>query len=275
LPNAYVCRIARRQFLSQFGKMLRLATYCLIAVTYTFSLVYDVLYVPTLPKNGCWFLKLRFLTYLNFICHFVYFWLCVFRAFTDRLAERTDVGPHRAHPAPPTYYPKSKLHSVCDFTYAVIALPIGVFVVLMFWILYSIDREMVYPDYLDDIIPSWYNNVLHVAPLPFILVDSLLVCHRYPTKLRGLTILTLLALVYELSLIANYFIAGYWLYGVFDVLSLQEKIIFLILLIAMLNILYLAGDFFNQIVWGTASHPPGNEKSNVLSETRRAKLRRD
>ncbi|XP_003380943.1 conserved hypothetical protein [Trichinella spiralis] len=145
--------------------MLRLATYCLIAATYTFSLVYDVLYVPTLPKNGCWFLKLRFLTYLNFICHFAYFWLCVFRAFTDRLAERTDVGPHRAHPAPPTYYPKSKLHSVCDFTYAVIALPIGV----------------------------------HVAPLPFILVDSLLVCHRYPTKLRGLTILTLLALVYELS----------------------------------------------------------------------------
>ncbi|OUC46879.1 FAR-17a/AIG1-like protein [Trichinella nativa] len=179
--------------------MLRLATYCLIAATYTFSLVYDVLYVPTLPKNGCWFLKLRFLTYLNFICHFAYFWLCVFRAFTDRLAERTDVGPHRAHPAPPTYYPKSKLHSVCDFTYAVIALPIGVFVVLMFWILYAIDREMVYPDYLDEIIPSWYNNVLHVAPLPFILVDSLLVCHRYPTKLRGLTILTLLALVYELS----------------------------------------------------------------------------
>ncbi|XP_059177853.1 androgen-dependent TFPI-regulating protein-like, partial [Physella acuta] len=36
----------------------------------------------------------------------------------------------------------------------------NIFVVLLFWGLYSIDRELVYPKALDDIIPSWLNHLL-------------------------------------------------------------------------------------------------------------------
>lgn len=34
------------------------------------------------------------------------------------------------------------------------------FVVMTFWILYAVDRELVYPKHLDNIIPSWLNHML-------------------------------------------------------------------------------------------------------------------
>jgi hypothetical protein len=34
------------------------------------------------------------------------------------------------------------------------------FVALSFWILYAIDREMVYPEYLDALLPAWHNQIM-------------------------------------------------------------------------------------------------------------------
>ncbi|VDP14201.1 unnamed protein product [Soboliphyme baturini] len=42
---------------------------------------------------------------------------------------------------------------------------------------------------------------VHIAPLPFLLVDSLLVCHRYPSKLSGATRIAFLAIIYDASYI--------------------------------------------------------------------------
>ena len=34
------------------------------------------------------------------------------------------------------------------------------FVVATFWVLYAVDRELVYPKALDAIIPTWLNHIM-------------------------------------------------------------------------------------------------------------------
>ncbi|XP_065399562.1 androgen-induced gene 1 protein isoform X9 [Macaca fascicularis] len=51
-----------------------------------------------------------------------------------------------------------KLISLRDWMLAVLAFPVGVFVVAVFWIIYAYDREMIYPKLLDNFIPGWLNH---------------------------------------------------------------------------------------------------------------------
>ncbi|XP_077854657.1 androgen-induced gene 1 protein isoform X5 [Macaca mulatta] len=57
-----------------------------------------------------------------------------------------------------------KLISLRDWMLAVLAFPVGVFVVAVFWIIYAYDREMIYPKLLDNFIPGWLNHGM-VLPL--------------------------------------------------------------------------------------------------------------
>ncbi|MGH0183565.1 UNVERIFIED_CONTAM: hypothetical protein FKN15_012201 [Acipenser sinensis] len=56
--------------------------------------------------------------------------------------------------------PASFLTDLRDTILAVLAFPVGSFVVLSFWLLYAYDRELVYPKFLDDIIPQWLNHAM-------------------------------------------------------------------------------------------------------------------
>ncbi|XP_065399561.1 androgen-induced gene 1 protein isoform X7 [Macaca fascicularis] len=55
-----------------------------------------------------------------------------------------------------------KLISLRDWMLAVLAFPVGVFVVAVFWIIYAYDREMIYPKLLDNFIPGWLNHGMGV-----------------------------------------------------------------------------------------------------------------
>ncbi|KFO32255.1 Androgen-induced gene 1 protein [Fukomys damarensis] len=56
-----------------------------------------------------------------------------------------------------------KLISLRDWMLAVLAFPVGVFVVAVFWIIYAYDREMIYPKLLDNFIPGWLNHGMVTA----------------------------------------------------------------------------------------------------------------
>uniref|UniRef100_A0A8C7WWR0 Androgen-induced gene 1 protein n=1 Tax=Oryzias sinensis TaxID=183150 RepID=A0A8C7WWR0_9TELE len=51
-----------------------------------------------------------------------------------------------------------KLIGLRDWIMAVLAFPVGAFVVFTFWTLYLYDRELVYPKLLDNFIPQWLNH---------------------------------------------------------------------------------------------------------------------
>ena len=48
-----------------------------------------------------------------------------------------------------------------DGLYASLAFPIGVFVGVVFWTLFAIDREVVYPTVVDAYIPAHMNHLMH------------------------------------------------------------------------------------------------------------------
>ena len=70
------------------------------------------------------------------------------------------------------------------------------FVSVLFWALYFIDRELVFPTVLDPIIPPWINHIMHTLPLVTVLSEQYLVDHKYPSALKGLSILVTFIIAY-------------------------------------------------------------------------------
>uniref|UniRef100_A0A915KDI2 Androgen-induced gene 1 protein n=1 Tax=Romanomermis culicivorax TaxID=13658 RepID=A0A915KDI2_ROMCU len=247
--------------------MIRTLIYLVIFVTWLRTLVYDVLYVGVVfDGEASWFTKLKFLTILNMVLQTGYFGLCTLRALIDRCQETPKRGPHRAHPELPTYYPTTKLHVFCDRLYALAVFPLGMIVCIVFWSLYAVDREMIFPKELDAFIPRWMNHVLHTAPVPFILVDTMLVCHKYPSAWEGFRASIALGLIYTMSLyVWNYF-DGYWVYPFMDTMSDGIRFIFLVFAPICFAVFYFIGDHFNRLLWGGGVHPVREVMKRRLSK---------
>lgn len=56
----------------------------------------------------------------------------------------------------------------------------------MFWGLYAIDRELIFPKSLDEFIPGWQNHVMHTLPIIGALLDAYLVHHSFPKFRNGI-----------------------------------------------------------------------------------------
>jgi hypothetical protein len=54
-----------------------------------------------------------------------------------------------------------------------------------FWLIYFVDRNLIYPVILDSIVPHWQNHVMHTLPLASLLLESFLTKHRYPSFIKG------------------------------------------------------------------------------------------
>uniref|UniRef100_A0A8C4V137 Androgen induced 1 n=1 Tax=Falco tinnunculus TaxID=100819 RepID=A0A8C4V137_FALTI len=80
----------------------------------------------------------------------VFFGICVLTDLSSLLTKGNDSQEQERQ--------LKKLISLRDWVMAVLAFPVGVFVVTMFWSIYIYDRELVYPKLLDNFIPAWLNH---------------------------------------------------------------------------------------------------------------------
>ncbi|XP_053146216.1 androgen-induced gene 1 protein isoform X3 [Hemicordylus capensis] len=96
--------------------------------------------------GGSW----KFLTFINLVIQAVFFGICVLTDLSSLLTKGNDSQEQERQ--------LKKLISLRDWMMAVLAFPIGVFVVTMFWSIYIYDRELVYPKLLDNFIPPWLNH---------------------------------------------------------------------------------------------------------------------
>lgn len=67
----------------------------------------------------------KYLTFLNMCLQLIFFTLCIVADFSG---------------------PKSRICRVKDVIFASAAFPIGVFVAVIFWGLYAVDRELIFPE---------------------------------------------------------------------------------------------------------------------------------
>ncbi|KAM6467247.1 androgen-induced gene 1 protein isoform 2-T2 [Liasis olivaceus] len=154
------------------GQVLRVA----ILLSY-FSILcnYKAIDMPAHQTyGGSW----KFLTFINLVIQAVFFGICVLTDLSSLLTKGNDSQEQERQ--------LKKLISLRDWMMAVLAFPIGVFVVLMFWSIYIYDRELVYPKLLDNFIPTWLNHGMHTTVLPFILIEMRTTHHEYPSRTYGL-----------------------------------------------------------------------------------------
>ncbi|XP_050828069.1 androgen-induced gene 1 protein isoform X2 [Serinus canaria] len=105
--------------------------------------------------GGSW----KFLTFIDLVIQAVFFGICVLTDLSSLLTRGNDSQEQERQ--------LKKLISLRDWMMAVLAFPVGVFVVTMFWSIYIYDRELVYPKLLDNFIPAWLNHGMGGQSLKF------------------------------------------------------------------------------------------------------------
>ncbi|XP_032910841.1 androgen-induced gene 1 protein isoform X1 [Catharus ustulatus] len=220
--------------------------------------------------GGSW----KFLTFIDLVIQAVFFGICVLTDLSSLLTRGNDSQEQERQ--------LKKLISLRDWMMAVLAFPVGVFVVTMFWSIYIYDRELVYPKLLDNFIPAWLNhgmpekslplflsyldrmleltkNILyllingaqHTTVLPFVLIEMRTTHHQYPSRSCGLAAVCTFAVGYILWVCWIHHVTGVWVYPLLEHLSPGIKIIFFAAVTVVINVFYLVGEVLNNYIWDT------------------------
>ncbi|XP_050424840.1 androgen-dependent TFPI-regulating protein-like [Adelges cooleyi] len=144
----------------------------------------------------------------------------------------------------------TKFQILLSGSFSSLILPTGIFVSVTFWTMYGIDREIVYPKLIDDVIPYWQNHGMHTVILPFVFAEVMTTKHRFlPVKVLA-TILISFELLYGIVFLETYVEKGRWVYPLFGMLSLPVSIAVMIFLLFLLTVCLFVGIFIQNQLWG-------------------------
>nr|XP_039323581.1 androgen-induced gene 1 protein isoform X1 [Saimiri boliviensis boliviensis] len=189
--------------------------------------------------GGSW----KFLTFIDLVIQAVFFGICVLTDLSSLLTRGSGNQEQERQ--------LKKLISLRDWMLAVLAFPVGVFVVAVFWIIYAYDREMIYPKLLDNFIPGWLNHGMHTTVLPFILIEMRTSHHQYPSRSSGLTAICTFSVGYILWVCWVHHVTGMWVYPFLEHIGPGARIIFFGSTTILMNFLYLLGEVLNNYIWDT------------------------
>ncbi|XP_015213085.1 androgen-dependent TFPI-regulating protein [Lepisosteus oculatus] len=176
----------------------------------------------------------KYLTFLNLVLQMVFFGLAALSDFQL---------PYMKGEA-------KKLHLWKDLLFSVLAFPVGSFVVMVFWGMFMYDRQLVYPDNLDNFFPPWINHAMHTAVLPLLAVEIVLHRHAYPKKQNGLATLGIIGVGYLTWVIWIYLTVGVWVYPVLGKFTPAGLAFFFLFNMSVVEGLYLFGEALNCFIWG-------------------------
>ncbi|XP_063631554.1 androgen-dependent TFPI-regulating protein-like isoform X3 [Cydia splendana] len=107
-----------------------------------------------------------------------------------------------------------------DVIFNGLVFPFTCFVTGMFWCVYLIDRELVFPQVYDQIVPWWLNHCVHTNIFIVITIETLLTRRRQPTDVKVERCMwVFVSVFYAVVYYSVYFFGGCWLYGVFGVMN--------------------------------------------------------
>nr|XP_055248033.1 androgen-induced gene 1 protein isoform X1 [Gorilla gorilla gorilla] len=218
----------------QVLRMAILLSYCSILCNY------KAIEMPSHQTyGGSW----KFLTFIDLVIQAVFFGICVLTDLSSLLTRGSGNQEQERQ--------LKKLISLRDWMLAVLAFPVGVFVVAVFWIIYAYDREMIYPKLLDNFIPGWLNHGMHTTVLPFILIEMRTSHHQYPSRSSGLTAICTFSVGYILWVCWVHHVTGMWVYPFLEHIGPGARIVFFGSTTILMNFLYLLGEVLNNYIWDT------------------------
>eukprot|EP00057_Strongylocentrotus_purpuratus_P032473 XP_787760.1 PREDICTED: androgen-induced gene 1 protein [Strongylocentrotus purpuratus] len=126
-----------------------------------------------------------------------------------------------------------------DWFFCSIAFPITLLVALMYWGIYAVDRELIYPERIQGIYPMWLSHCMHTYIVFILLIEAYLLKHTQPSRKSGMMGLLFVGLSYLLWMLYLGFVKDLWVYPFLQVL---EGIYFGIFVVV--TALFLAGLYF-------------------------------
>ncbi|KAL5014095.1 hypothetical protein ScPMuIL_008365 [Solemya velum] len=188
--------------------------------------------------------KFKFLTFIDALLQTTYFGLAFVVDIVDR---KTSFHVRRWR----------------DNFFSILAFPVGTFVVVTFWAIYAVDRELVYPKELDKIIPAWMNHAMHTTVLPLLLLEKYLIYHKYPCRRDGMLGLLFFASLYAAWIFWIAYYVDLWVYPILQVLQIHERAIFIVLLYAFFISIYILGEAITKFLWRNHIHMLTVQKKKI------------
>lgn len=136
-----------------------------------------------------------------------------------------------------------------DYCFASFAFPLTVDVAGMFWLLYKIDRELVFPQTLDAFFPWWLNIFVHANIGVFIIIEMILIHHNYPSRKSGLIGTGIFMIGYLIWIHYIKYASGHWVYLVLNVFTFVQRNLFFIAIMPLGISFYYVGEYLNKKIW--------------------------
>ncbi|XP_063835752.1 androgen-dependent TFPI-regulating protein-like isoform X2 [Ostrinia nubilalis] len=160
-----------------------------------------------------------------------------------------------------------------DIVFTSLVLPYTLFVSLMFWSVYWIDRELVFPKVYDSIVPWWFNHCVHTNISIVVLIETLLQARRKPVNLKLELILTTFVNVgYAVVYYSIFFFANRWLYNVFGIMTWWQVCMYQLLIWASSYVFYYMQFPINRLIHGSEPEPEKTVIERVEKEPQLEKV---
>ena len=217
----------------------------------SYALLVYYLYVILQPKLDCGFGgHWKYLTFNNMVFQFAFFSLAIFIDLLKMCQFSSTV---------------QVLLVFKDYFYASVIFPLSLNVFTSFWVIYGIDRELIEPTYMDDLIPHWCTHIFHTAIL-IVVLENFFTSINYPNYKLGLFISSIFSTSYITYIIWLNMKTDIWAYEFLVLLTFQQKVFFFTFQFCFFWALYMFGDvinFLHQPIYNFSSLSLYNVKKKI------------
>ncbi|KAJ8707124.1 hypothetical protein PYW08_011258 [Mythimna loreyi] len=153
-----------------------------------------------------------------------------------------------------------------EFLFAAVVWPSSLVVFTVFWGVYSFDRTLIFPEFLDAVIPPISNHIIHTLILPVALWELVTLPRKEPERhAQNVSQLSLHIGAYLSVLCFTYFERGVWLYPIFR--KLFGTVYFFIVLAAIGSLFYI----FYYLQWPLTNWIHGSKKKSEKKKNKSEK----
>ena len=145
---------------------------------------------------------------------------------------------------------KKNIQRASSFIFTTLVFPTAAEIAIVFWIIYTIDRNLIFPELFDEFLPWYMNHFWHTTIILWVMCEVYLVNHKFPGALvAGITMLTFNS-IYIVWLFYIYAVTGHWVYPFLGYLSPLEQAVFFVSNMFLAFGLHLAGKKLSYLCWG-------------------------
>lgn len=139
------------------------------------------------------------------------------------------------------------IRKIKDFLFP-IAYNVAMYVSIVFWSLYAINKDWIVVEEVEKLYPSVINHFLHTTVSIFMLIEILLPYKTYPPYLIGHYSLLTFVIIYTIWFLIVFVKAGVGVYPFFNYINWPARIGFMVANISIIPVLYNISNKLNNYV---------------------------